>query len=207
MWRAINYYGGESGLIPAAPLIHSYSPQMETVSASLALKRSQQPLTINSTTYHIQRFLTVQLLNNAFLNDENGFFMPNVKPHYAIAPVNGFGNLYRGCCPRAIYVDGHNLCKSNEKNQTVVVHDGLLSPPNNIVALHFWLMNAVKENSNFFATSYIIDEKKKANLHYRALLAKLGRTFCFPIRDRVIGGKNSRKFNIFRLHYRVFAAF
>ena len=157
--EATTGYGcGEKKTIAAAPLIHSYSPQLVTASTRLALKKNQASIIINNEEYKVIRYLTTQELNDDLLFDEDNNFTPTVKPHYAIAPANGPGMIYSKSCKVLLNIGDTNIFNDR---QSVLVHDGRLSPMEIIPDLAELVTNAVQKQEDLFLTSYVIDDLNK----------------------------------------------
>lgn len=151
-----HYRGGEYGTIASVPLIHSYSPSLETVSPRLALSKESAPITVGATSYQVVRYLAVQCLNAAFVWDEANDFRPAVKPHYAIAPNNGNGTWYNQQCNTII--ETHSGLGAVIK-LPVHVHDQLVSPAYTVQSIKNELLQAQKDGVSKFYTSYVVDEK------------------------------------------------
>jgi hypothetical protein len=158
---ADGYLGGEQGTLATAPLIHTYSPQFESVSPLLALKREDSPIQKKKDSYSTQIFLTVQPLSASFFQDEGGSFRPTVKPHYAIATKNGRGNIYNHPCKTLMVDVTGNVVIDPFIPLQVHVHDGLLSPDVSIALLKEKLKSAFKEKISQYYISYVVDEKNK----------------------------------------------
>lgn len=158
---AQNYLGGEAGSIAAAPLIHTYSPCLASVSPKLALRKDCPAIKIGQESYSIKRFLTVQCLDASFIADEGAGFSPTVKPHYAIVPVNAaVGCVYRaGCKTLIINAQDHKVIENRPLQ--VIIHDGLVSPRVSLASLACELVSAQHEKASKFYTSYVVDEENK----------------------------------------------
>jgi hypothetical protein len=153
---AAKYRGGDFGSFATAPLIHTYSARLESVSPRLALRQDAQSIQVGNKQYQIMRFLTVQPLNASLVSDEAGDFRPTVKPHYAIAFVNGRGTIYDQSC-KTLIIDVLGSVIENRK-LPVHVHDGLLSPAVSISNLKEQLILAQNNEQSKFYTSYVVDE-------------------------------------------------
>ena len=157
---AQNYLGGEAGSIAAAPLIHTYSPCLASVSPKLALRKDCPAIKIGQESYSIKRFLTVQCLDASFIADEGAGFSPTVKPHYAIAPVNAItGELYHERCQTLIINERAEVMENRRLD--VIIHDGRVSPGLSLPWLARELESAQHEKASKFYTSYVVDEENK----------------------------------------------
>lgn len=167
---AVDRYGPESSQhIPAAPLIHTYSPSVFTVSSRLALKKEAPSFTVGDETYEVERFLTVQRLDEEFMYDEAGDFRPTIKPHYAVAPVNGRGTLYNQLCKTRLACDAFEAAV----DLPVHVHDHLLSPAHTISELSGLLRETYRRKQSLYLTSYVLDEiNKKVLVTQHCLLSE-----------------------------------
>ena len=153
---ATGYRGGEFGQFSAAPLIHTYSSRMESASPRLAIRQDGDNIIIRNKQYQVKQFLTVQCLNNSLVTDEAGNFRPTVKPHYAIAPVNGIGTIFSRHC-NTLLTDADGVVVQN-RALPVHAHDGLLSPPQTIDPLKQQLIASQQEEESKFYISYVVDE-------------------------------------------------
>ena len=166
-WNATptrGYLGGDFDTIAEAPLIHTYSTAMETLSSRLVLQKIEPPLMIDTKPFRVSRFLSVQPLTDTFFKDEDGAFRPSVKPHYAINSQNGPGIIYDALCPIALYAkDELIFCDK----QPVQIHDSLVSPPTTISGLEARLRNAFSEGKDVYLSSYVVD-----NINHHLLITE-----------------------------------
>lgn len=151
------YINAELGLIAAAPLIHTYSPTLSTISALLAVSRDAPTVEVNRHRYKVKRFLTVQSLDASFYEDEdNNLFRPTIKPHYALAKTNRPHNVYDVNCQVAVLNAEGIVIYNNTQN--VHAHHGLVSPALTIDPLKQMLLGERESNKSLFFTSYVIDK-------------------------------------------------
>ncbi|MDF1645847.1 MAG: hypothetical protein P1U61_02545 [Legionellaceae bacterium] len=155
--RAFDGYTIDS--LPAAPQIHTYNPDPKTILPLLALKKQPAIIHIDSAKYTVEHFLVVQCLDDAFIKDDGDIFRPTIKPHYAIAPINGSGNIYNKNCMAMIQQD--NTIVRSPFNLPVHAHDNLLSPAHSIADLKNLLIISHSQNKSLFLTSYVVDEVHK----------------------------------------------
>lgn len=158
------YRGGESNTIAQAPLIHTYSTTMETLSSRLVLRQIEPAITMNNHPFRVSRFLTVQPMTPSFFKDEDGAFRPSVKPHYAISGQNGAGTIYDENCPIALYTKDALIFSGK---QNVHIHDTLCSPASVIPGLGDQLINAHRQGRDAHFTSYVID-----NVHQHIVITE-----------------------------------
>ena len=174
--------------VSPAPIIHSYSPLAETIFARLILKREDLgQIMLGAQFYNLQRFLTVQALDDGFIHDdqESAQYTPTIKPHYALAPNNAVGTVYNDKC-RILVHDADDAIIFNAK-QNVHVHDGLLSPSVTINELKIRILAAKKANASLFVTSYVIDDVGHMVLvTTHCLLNEADIDHCFGLMDQQV---------------------
>lgn len=113
-------------------------------------------MSVGDKMYQVERYLAVQCLDESFVTDEEGNFRPTIKPHYAIAPINGAGTIYEAKCKTLIKTESGFL---ETISLPVNVHDNLVSPPTMIEALKEQLLQGQENRQSCFYTSYVLDEK------------------------------------------------
>jgi hypothetical protein len=151
-------YRGAGDTIVAAPVIHTYTAWSFSIIAGLALQADEPMMTMGKKQYQVKKFLTVQRLNEMFLEDNGAKgFTPTVKPHYAIAPHNAKGIIYKQQCKTLV-----EACESGDLLMNgampVHAHDGKVSPSVEIKTLKKKLIQAVAEKKSSFYASYVVDE-------------------------------------------------
>ena len=153
------YLNAESRAIAAAPLIHSYSPAASVPCSRFVLKKPEEAAFIGEECYQVSRFLTVQSLDKDFFTDElNATSQLSIKPHYAISNRSGRGSQYKAYCNTFIR---HDQAVLHHSRLQVHVHDGLVSPCNQLEALTQHLQQSLDDNQSTFIVSYVVDEQNK----------------------------------------------
>ncbi len=152
------YVNADSGLVPRAPLIHSYNPNFTCIAPSLAIAKPPVKIPVEGEDYLGKHFRAGQKLDRDLCTDDGGAFRPTVKPHYVIAPESGPGKQYNERCPTMLLEDDSVV---HQASLPVHSHDRRLSPATSIQSLKAKMLAALKADTPLFLNSFVVDEVNK----------------------------------------------